>query len=51
MKTRSSALYKRTASYRAGGNSWLAAGVSVGFALLPLGVMLWAVPQTGIGFA
>jgi hypothetical protein len=52
MKTRSSALYRRTARYhRGGGNSWLAASVSVGFALLPLGVMLWAVPLTGLGFA
>lgn len=48
MKTRSSALYQRTARYQ---RSWLTNVVPVGFALLPLGVMLWAVPQTGIGLA
>jgi len=46
MKTRSSA-----AVHRRGDTSWLGAGTSIGFALLPLGVMLWAVPQTGLGFA
>lgn len=46
MKTRSSAT-----AHRRGGTSWLSAGTSIGFALLPLGAMLWAVPQTGLGFA
>ena len=45
MKTRSSA-----AAPRRGNTSWVGAGTSIGFALLPLGVMLWVVPQTGLGF-
>ncbi len=49
MKTRTSALYQRTADYRRNQNGWLGSLVAIGFALLPLGVMLWAVPQTGIG--
>lgn len=44
MKTRSPATAQRP-----GNASWLGAGSAIGFALLPLGVMLWAVPQTGIG--
>jgi hypothetical protein len=28
----------------------LSAAVPIGFALAPLGVLLWAVPQTGLGF-
>lgn len=46
MKTRSTA-----AVHRHGNSSWLGAGTAIGFALLPLGVMLWAVPQTGLAFA
>jgi hypothetical protein len=46
MKTRSSAT-----AHRRGTSSWVGAGTSIGFALLPLGVMLWAVPQTGLAFA
>ena len=42
MNTRSSATAHRR------GSSWLGASASIGFALLPLGVMLWAVPQTGL---
>lgn len=51
MKTHSSPLYQRSAGYGRARNSWLGAGISIGFALLPLGVMLWALPQTGLGFA
>ncbi|MES2442468.1 MAG: hypothetical protein V4574_06525 [Pseudomonadota bacterium] len=46
MKTRMSATVHRRSE-----SSWLGAGTAIGFALLPLGVMLWAVPQTGLGFA
>ena len=51
MKTRSSALYQRTESYKRGSGSWLSAGAAIFFASLPLGVMLWVVPMTGIGIA
>lgn len=49
MKTRPSALYQRTANYRRDQNGWLGSVIAIGFALIPLGVLLWAVPQTGIG--
>ena len=44
MKTRSAANHNR------GGGTWLGNATSIGFALVPLGVMLWAVPQTGLGY-
>jgi hypothetical protein len=43
MKTRSPAPRHRS--------NWVGNATSIGFALLPLGVMLWAVPQTGLGIA
>ncbi|MDF7774606.1 hypothetical protein P1X14_05050 [Sphingomonas sp. AOB5] len=52
MKTRSSALYQRTVHYqRRPATPLLGAVTAIGFALLPLAVLLWAVPQTGIGIA
>lgn len=51
MKTRSSAPLRRTDHYRGIGNSWLGAAVALAFAGLPLGVMLWVLPITGIGVA
>jgi hypothetical protein len=52
MKTRSSALYKRTENYQRGRNTgWLSGASAVTFALLPLGVLLWVLPTTGIGIA
>ena len=51
MKTRQSALYQRTVRYQRNRTPWLGGIVSVLFAALPLGVMLWAVPVTGIGIA
>lgn len=51
MKTRSSAPYKRTVTNHRGQSGWLGSMAAIGFASLPLGVMLWAVPQTGIGIA
>ncbi len=45
MKTRS------TANHNRGGGNWLGNATAIGFALMPLGVMLWAVPQTGLGIA
>lgn len=49
MKTRPSAHYQRTANTRRDQNGWLGSVIAIGFALIPLGVLLWAVPQTGIG--
>ncbi|NML06401.1 hypothetical protein [Sphingomonas sp. G-3-2-10] len=52
MKTRQSAAYPRTVHpQRRTGTPLLGATSAIGFALLPLAVMLWAVPQTGIGIA
>lgn len=51
MKTRSSELYKRTASYKRGGTPMLSATVAMAFAAAPLVALLWAVPVTGIGIA
>ncbi len=51
MKRRESVLYSRTLSYHRGGSHWLGAGAALLFASLPLGVMLWVVPMTGLGFA
>lgn len=51
MKTETSALYKRIESYRRGGTPWIGASAAVLFASLPLFVMLWVVPVTGIGIA
>jgi hypothetical protein len=45
MKTRT------TAHQHARGGSWLGNATAIGFALVPLGVMLWAVPQTGLAYA
>ena len=50
MKTRESALYRRTVRYQRG-TPRLGGVAAVVFALVPLGVMLWAVPVTGIGIA
>ncbi len=49
MKTRPSVQHSRTSRHSEA--SMLSAGVSIGFALVPLAVLAWAVPQTGIGFA
>jgi hypothetical protein len=51
MKTRSSALYKRTETYQRRGTPMLSAFVSIAFATAPLVVLLWAMPITGIGIA
>ncbi len=51
MKTPTSALYRRTEHYQRGGGNWLSAVLAIEFALLPLGVLLWVVPATGIGIA
>lgn len=52
MKTRSSALFKRTVSYQRRDNSGTLAGtMAVLFALMPLGVLAWAIPATGLGIA
>ncbi|MEZ0243788.1 MAG: hypothetical protein ACAH11_10465 [Sphingomonas sp.] len=51
MKTRSSALYKRTHSYQRRGTPMLSAAVSLAFAAAPLVLLLWVVPVTGIGIA
>lgn len=51
MTSRSSALYQRTVRYRRGGSPWLGAVMAVSFALLPMGVMLWVIPTTGLGIA
>ncbi|MCW3836291.1 hypothetical protein ACFQ1E_11310 [Sphingomonas canadensis] len=51
MKTPKSALFQRTVDYRRGGTPWVAAGISILFALAPFGVLLWALPHTGIGIA
>jgi len=51
MKTRQSALYQRTVRYQRGGTPWVGGLVAILFASLPLGVMLWAVPVTGLGIA
>jgi len=44
MKTRS------TANHHRGGANWLGSATAIGFALMPLGVLLWAVPQTGLSY-
>ncbi|MCW3845777.1 hypothetical protein OF829_00890 [Sphingomonas sp. LB-2] len=51
MKTRSSALYKRTENYHRRGTSWIGAVAALAFAAAPLVAMLWVVPVTGIGIA
>lgn len=52
MKTRQSAAWPRTVRpQRRTGTPLLGAAIAIGFALLPLAVLLWAVPQTGIGIA
>ena len=51
MKSRTSPLYQRSANTRRNQNSWLGNATAIGFALMPLGVMLWVVPQTGLAFA
>jgi hypothetical protein len=52
MKTRSSALYRRTVRYSRRDNSGtLAAVMAVLLASLPLGVLAWAIPTTGLGIA
>lgn len=52
MKTRQSAAWPRTVHpRRRAGTPLLGATTAIGFALLPLAVLLWAVPQTGIGIA
>lgn len=51
MKKRESALYRRTMTYHRGGSQWLGASAGLLFASLPLGVMLWVAPLTGMGIA
>ncbi|MBO9711290.1 hypothetical protein [Sphingomonas sp.] len=51
MKRRASALYRRTETYHRGRNGWLAAAVALIFASAPLAVLLWVIPQTGLGIA
>jgi hypothetical protein len=52
MKTRPSVLFQRTVRYQRRDHSGtLAATMALSFALLPLGVLLWALPSTGIGIA
>lgn len=51
MKRRESALHRRNGSYHGSGVPRLGAAAALLFASLPLGVMLWVVPTTGLGIA
>lgn len=52
MKTRQFAPYTRTVSHqRRPGTPFLSGAIAIGFALLPLAILIWAVPQTGLGIA
>lgn len=52
MHKRTSALYRRTERYKNRRHTtMLGMGAALVFALMPLSVMLWVVPVTGIGIA